>query len=71
MIEKLIIVTGDVEFSGGGGNDRYIEGAVIAGGNVRVDGNPDIYFDCGMVLDFWKSTSKFHTMWWREIKGRL
>ena len=62
----IIIVSGDMIFSGGG--TKTITGAVIGGGDaVALNGSVDIQYDCEVLSDLHDDFSSYQMKSWRQI----
>jgi Tfp pilus assembly protein PilX len=59
----LVLVTGDVVFSGGGAVVYNIQGAVLAGGTADVNGSVDIEYDSCMINDSLDDSSPSVISW--------
>jgi len=61
----MIIVSDNLTMNGGGNNQ--IHGSLIVGGDVTGNGNPDVYYDCDLVLQLQERHKKYVRTYWKQI----
>ncbi len=61
---RVIIVTGESVFDGGGTQEIY--GSMIANAVTTVNGTPDYLYDCDVMDDLMDSTPTFQVYSWKE-----
>lgn len=62
----LIVVRDNLVMNGGGNNQ--IVGALIVGGDVTGNGNPDVYYDCDLADKLRDRVRVVERMGWRHVK---
>lgn len=61
----LIVATGN--FTGNGGGNEYIHGSLIIGGDITLNGNPDIFYDCDRITRLFDRHKVYTRSWWCQL----